>query len=95
MQFRAGDDARSLHLDGTETFDLLKIEQGVKPGQDVILRITRRDGSQQNVSLLARIDTAIEAVYFQNGGILPYVLDSLTGLASTNLYKSSAIQPPQ
>ncbi|MBN6792297.1 aconitate hydratase AcnA [Pseudomonas fulva] len=95
LQFRAGDDARSLHLDGTETFDLLKIEQGVKPGQDVILRITRRDGSQQNVSLLARIDTAIEAVYFQNGGILPYVLDSLTGLASTNLYKSSAIQPPQ
>ena len=95
LQFRAGDDARSLNLDGSETFDLLDIEQGIQQGQEVTLRITRRDGSQQTVSLLARIDTAIEAVYFQNGGILPYVLDSLTGLASTNLYKSSAIQPPQ
>ena len=84
LQFRAGDDARSLNLDGSETFDLLDIEQGIQQGQEVTLRITRRDGSQQTVSLLARIDTAIEAVYFQNGGILPYVLDSLTGQPSAS-----------
>ncbi len=89
LQFKAGEDARSLGLDGTESFDLLGIDEGVQPGQDVVLRITRSDGSQQDATLLARIDTAIEATYFQNGGILPYVLESLI----TPKEPSAASQP--
>ncbi|MNO95420.1 Aconitate hydratase precursor [compost metagenome] len=93
LQFRAGEDARTLGLDGSETFDLLGIENGVEPGQDVTLRVTRRDGSQQDVTLLARIDTAIEAVYFRNGGILPYVLDSLITPAQTSVARESEVAP--
>ncbi|SAK89286.1 aconitate hydratase [Caballeronia pedi] len=77
LQFIGEDSVQSLDLDGTETFDLIGLEDGVKPLQDVTLVITRADGSKREVKLLARIDTQIEATYFSNGGILPYVLDSL------------------
>ncbi|WP_042553966.1 MULTISPECIES: aconitate hydratase AcnA [Pseudomonas] len=82
LQFKNGHDAQALGLDGSEHFDLLGIDDGVEPGQDVVLSITRKDGTKEEVVLLARIDTAIEATYFQNGGILPYVLDSLLAPAS-------------
>ncbi|MBN3754797.1 aconitate hydratase AcnA [Paraburkholderia sp. Tr-20389] len=77
LQFLGDDSVQSLGLDGTETFDLVGIEQGVQPLQEVTLVITRRDGTVREVTLLARIDTQIEATYFANGGILPYVLSSL------------------
>ncbi|MFK3775643.1 aconitate hydratase AcnA [Pseudomonas sp. NPDC089406] len=77
LQFQPGEDARSLGLDGTESFDFLGVDGGVEPGQNVIMRITRRNGSVLDVTLRARIDTAIEAVYFQSGGILPFVLEQL------------------
>jgi aconitate hydratase len=72
-QFKDGDSADSLGLKGDETFDLLGLET-VQPQQDVTLVITRADGSRLEVSLLARIDTPIEADYYRHGGILPYVL---------------------
>jgi len=43
----------------------------------VLLTITRRDGSMQQVPLLLRIDTPIEVDYYRHGGILPYVLREL------------------
>jgi aconitate hydratase len=35
------------------------------------------DGTKQEVSVIARIDTPIEIDYFEHGGILPYVLRQL------------------
>jgi aconitate hydratase len=61
------------------TFDLLGINDNLKPQQDVTLVITRKDGSKQNVSVLLRIDTPIEVDYYKNGGILPFVLKELVG----------------
>ncbi|MBD8732959.1 aconitate hydratase AcnA [Pseudomonas sp. CFBP 13710] len=93
LQFKGADDVRSLALDGTETFDLLGVESGVTPTQDVTLRITRQNGSQQDVTLLARIDTSIEATYFANGGILPFVLAGLLSSANGQLVeKTTATQ---
>ncbi len=77
LQFRSGQDARTLGLDGSEQFDLLGIENGVEPAQEVVLKVTRKDGTTEEVVLLARIDTSIEANYFRQGGILPYVLNDL------------------
>ncbi|WP_250476053.1 aconitate hydratase AcnA [Caballeronia sp. GAFFF1] len=79
LQFIGDDSAQSLGLDGSETFDITDIENGVQPLQHVTLVITRADGTRREVTLLARIDTQIEATYFSHGGILPYVLSSLTG----------------
>ena len=68
---------RSLGLDGTETFDLVGLENGITPRMDVTLVIKREDGETQEVPVTLRIDTPIEVDYYLHGGILPYVLRQL------------------
>jgi len=79
LQFKGNDSVASLNLTGDETFDLLGINENLKPQQDIQLSITRKDGSTQNVTLLLRIDTPIEVDYYRAGGILPFVLKELVG----------------
>jgi aconitate hydratase len=79
IQFKDGQGAGDFNLDGSETFDLVGLENGITPQQDVTLVIKRADGSSQNVSVKLRLDTPIEIEYFQAGGILPYVLKQLLG----------------
>ncbi|MGE5490777.1 MAG: aconitate hydratase AcnA, partial [Actinomycetota bacterium] len=74
LQFKGNDSAQTLGLRGDEVFDIVGIEGGFQPQQDVTLAITRADGTRQEVKLLLRIDTPIEVDYYLNGGILPYVL---------------------
>ena len=76
-QFKEGVNAASLNLDGTETFDLLGLEHGVKPQQDVMLVVHRANEETENVPVTLRIDTPVEIDYYQHGGILPYVLRQL------------------
>jgi aconitate hydratase len=74
LQFKEGTTAQTLKLDGSETYDVIGLSPAVKPQQDLTLRITRKDGSKQDVPVACRIDTPIEIDYYQHGGILPYVL---------------------
>jgi aconitate hydratase len=76
-QFKNGIDAASLKLDGTETFDLEGIENGINPQQNVTLVIHRTNGNSERVTLRLRIDTPIEVEYYNKGGILPFVLEQL------------------
>jgi aconitate hydratase len=39
--------------------------------------IHRKDGKEDRVQVLLRIDTPIEVDYYKHGGILPFVLRSL------------------
>ncbi len=75
-QFKEGDTAQSLGLDGTETFDLVGLSE-LTPQMDATLVIHRADGSSHETSVKVRIDTPIEVEYFLHGGILPYVLRQL------------------
>ena len=77
LQFKEGTTAQTLKLDGTETYDIVGLDANIKPQQDLTLKITRKDGSVENVSVRCRIDTPIEIEYYQHGGILPYVLRQL------------------
>lgn len=77
LQFKGSDNRTSLGLKGDETFDITGIEAGLKPGQDVPMTIHYADGSSKDVTLLCRLDTLDEVEYFENGGILHYVLRSL------------------
>ncbi len=45
--------------------------------QDVTVRITRKDGSTEEVIATCRIDTENEVLYYQNGGILQFVLRNM------------------
>jgi aconitate hydratase len=71
----------SLKLDGTESYDIVGLDENIKPQQDLTLKITRQDGSVENVNVRCRIDTPIEIDYYQHGGILPYVLRQLVAKA--------------
>ncbi len=77
LQFKEGTTAQSLHLDGTESFDIIGLDSAIKPQQDLTLKITRKDSSSQSVPVRCRIDTPIEIDYYQHGGILPFVLRQL------------------
>jgi aconitate hydratase len=81
LQFKGDTTVATLHLSGEETFDIVDIDENLKPQQDVTLTIKRKDGSTQQVPLLLRIDTPIEVDYYRHGGILPYVLRELVGQA--------------
>jgi len=78
LQFKEGQSATSLSLDGTETFDLTGLESvNVHPRQEVTLTVRRADGSTIESHVILRIDTPIEVEYYKAGGILPYVLRQL------------------
>ncbi len=74
LQFKEGTAAQTLKLDGTENYDVVGLTAAIKPQQDLTLKITRKDGTVENVPVRCRIDTPIEIDYYQHGGILPYVL---------------------
>jgi aconitate hydratase len=79
LEFKGGLTRKDLNLTGAELFDITGVEAGLSPRMELTLTVTRADGSKQTVPLLCRIDTLDEVDYFKNGGILPYVLRSLTG----------------
>lgn len=77
LQFTGEDSIASLGITGNETFSLRGLEGEIKPQQNARLVISREDGSEQEVTLLLRIDTLIEVDYYKHGGILPFVLRQL------------------
>ena len=74
LQFKQGENKESLGLTGKEVYDIEGIEAGLKPRQEVTVKVTREDGSTFSFQTLARLDSPIDVTYYQNGGILPTVL---------------------
>ena len=74
-----GRSLQSLNLRGDESFDLEGADGGVTPRQTARLLIHRADGTTDSVELLVRVDTQTECEYFAQDGILPFVLEQLTG----------------
>ncbi|MBB72597.1 MAG: aconitate hydratase AcnA [Legionellales bacterium] len=77
LEFKDGVNRKSLGLDGSETVDIIGLEAGLSPRMDVKAIFHKADGSQEEVTLLCRIDTEDELGYIQNGGILQTVLRDL------------------
>ncbi|WP_220192704.1 aconitate hydratase AcnA [Ktedonospora formicarum] len=77
LQFRPGESKESLGLTGHETYDILGIEQELKPRQTVTVKVTREDGSTFTFETIARLDSPIDVTYYKNGGILLTVLRRL------------------
>ncbi|MFC5521381.1 aconitate hydratase [Polaromonas jejuensis] len=76
LQFKPGDSWQTLKLTGSELIDVIPHPE-LKPQSEAKLVIRRADGSQQEVTVILRVDTPIEVDYYRNGGILPYVLRQL------------------
>ena len=75
LQFLEGQDAESLELTGKETFD---IKGQTDPGAKTVqVTATAPGGHTTTFEALVRIDTPKERDYYENGGILHYVLRQL------------------
>jgi aconitase A len=77
LQFMPDENKESLGLTGREVYDIEGIEEGLKPRQQVTVKVTREDGSTFSFQTIARLDSAIDVVYYENGGILLTVLRRL------------------
>ena len=83
LQFPEGENADSLGLTGTETFDISGItalNEGTTP-KTVKVTATGEDGRVTEFDAVVRIDTPGEAEYYRNGGILQYVLRQIASKA--------------
>lgn len=73
LQYKEGDTAASLGLDGTESFSI-PIDDTLQARQDVEVMATKADGTTVTFTTTCRLDTPVEVEYYRHGGILHYVL---------------------
>ena len=76
LEFPQGVTRKTLGLTGEEKIDIGDL-QNLQPGATVPVTLTRADGSQEVVPCRCRIDTATELTYYQNDGILHYVIRNM------------------
>lgn len=74
LQYKPGEDLKSLGLTGREVYDLEGITEDLKPGQDVLIRVHCPNGTTKAFTVICRLDTPVEVNYYRNGGILQTVL---------------------
>jgi len=79
LEFRSGESATSLGLDGREVYDISGLDQG--RAREVAVVARRDDGTKISFRARVRIDTPKEREYFAHGGILHYVLRQLAAAA--------------
>ncbi|MCW9707446.1 aconitate hydratase AcnA [Fodinibius salsisoli] len=73
LQFKEGESADELGLDGSETFDI-EVSDDLQPRDLVPVTATKENGETISFEAVCRIDTPVEIDYYRNGGILHYVL---------------------
>ncbi|MEO8096167.1 MAG: aconitate hydratase AcnA [Acidobacteriota bacterium] len=78
LQFQEGQSRESLGLTGFETYSFEGVKGAVDSCGKSRIRVTcSENGKSQTFEVLARVDTPVEADYYRNGGILPFVLKQL------------------
>ncbi|HNS41331.1 MAG TPA: aconitate hydratase AcnA [Taishania sp.] len=74
LVFTNGENAESLGLDGSETFDITGLADNLVPRKILDVKATHPSGKVTNFKVEARLDSQIEIEYYKNEGILQYVL---------------------
>jgi len=77
LQFKSGENLKSLGLTGFEKFDVAGISAGLKLRQELIVKATSDEGKVTEFKVICRIETPAELDYYRHGGILEYVLRQL------------------
>ncbi|MFH1760484.1 MAG: aconitate hydratase AcnA [bacterium] len=77
LQFMPGKSRESLGLNGTETYDIEGIGEGISVGKELMVTAVKANKSAVKFKVLTRIDTPVELDYYRHGGILQYVLRKL------------------
>lgn len=74
LVYMEGENAQSLGLDGSETFDIIGLENDLVPHKILDVKAVHPSGKETNFKVKSRLDAPIEIEYYKNGGILQYVL---------------------
>ena len=82
LRFTAGQGWRTLGLSGEETFEFAGLRAGVLAGAPIGVVATAVDGRRIAFTVSADVQTAFERRLLVAGGMLPSVLDHLTGAAA-------------
>jgi aconitate hydratase len=72
--YKKGQNRESLQLTGQERFDIVGLDDALKPGQELQVLATAPNGQPTTFTVLCRIDTPVEVEYYRHGGILHRVL---------------------
>ncbi len=73
LQFKEGESADTLGLDGSEEFNI-DVSDALQPRDMVPVEAKKENGETISFEAVCRIDTPVEIDYYRNGGILHYVL---------------------
>ncbi len=76
LQFRAGESAETLHLDGTELYTIRGVAEA-SPGSTVHVSARRAAQADIEFDTVCRLDSETDVEYLRHGGILPLVLRQL------------------
>ncbi|OBU55229.1 aconitate hydratase AcnA [Stenotrophomonas maltophilia] len=75
LQFRNGENAQTLGLDGSEVIDITGLQDGASKRATVTA--TKADGTKKTFEVSVMLLTPKEVEYFRHGGLLQYVLRQL------------------
>ncbi|TAA08776.1 aconitate hydratase AcnA [Pseudoxanthomonas winnipegensis] len=75
LQFKNGENAQTLGLDGSEVIDITGLDDGTSKTAQVVAK--KADGSEVKFEVRVLLLTPKEVEYFRHGGLLHYVLRQL------------------
>jgi len=78
LEFLPGQTSTSLGLDGSEVYTIYDLHP-FKPGKRIRISGRKVDKAEVTFEAIMRINTAIEAQYFKDGGIMNTILLGLIG----------------
>jgi aconitate hydratase len=74
LVFQKNESRTTIGLTGEERFDIIGLDDTLKPMQRLQVIATASDGTKKEFTTICRIDTPVELEYYRNGGILQTVL---------------------
>jgi aconitate hydratase len=77
LQFKAGENLKSLGLTGLETYAITGIANDLTMGKELAVKAISDDNKLTEFKVICRIDIPAELDYYRHGGILEYVLRQL------------------
>ncbi len=77
LQFMNGQNAESLGLKGDEVYDIVGLNDKMRPKSVITVKAKKADGTVVEFKTTALLNTEVEVNYYRNGGILHTVLRNL------------------
>lgn len=78
LEFEEKQGWRELGIDGTEKFDIIGLSEGLIPKKRLKVIARKSDGSTLEFSVTVRLDSDIEIEYYKSGGILQYLVSTMS-----------------